>query len=257
MSIYQHFRPEERDFIDQVLGWKDYVESSYAPRLTDFLDPREQQIIKALIGTQSEVQLEFFGGYSDAERKRALLFLDYMEPGAGDFHLTLFELEYAKKFVTIEHRQVLGSLMSLGLKRGKFGDILVSDEQVQFVACQEVADYVKVQLDKVGNAGISLKELPLESAIAEKEEWNESAVTSSSLRLDTIVSTIYRISRQKSQLLVQQGRVKVNWKTSENPAFELAEGDIISIRGMGRTKIVTVEGKTKKDNWRIIAGRKK
>ena len=46
MSIYQHFRPEERGFIDQALNWKDFVENKYAPKLTDYLDPREQQILK-------------------------------------------------------------------------------------------------------------------------------------------------------------------------------------------------------------------
>ena len=50
MSIYQHFRPEEREFIDQVLNWKNLVENTYAPKLTDFLDPREQQILKRVDG---------------------------------------------------------------------------------------------------------------------------------------------------------------------------------------------------------------
>ena len=54
MSIYQHFRPEEREFIDQVLNWKEYVENNYAPKLTDFLDPREQQIVKMIIGQHME-----------------------------------------------------------------------------------------------------------------------------------------------------------------------------------------------------------
>ena len=105
MNIYQHFRPEEREFIDQVLGWKEYVEQTYAPKLTDFLDPREQQIIQTLIGNTQEVKVSLFGGTPGAERQRALVYPDYYEPEHDDFQLTLFELAYAKKFVTIEHRQ--------------------------------------------------------------------------------------------------------------------------------------------------------
>ncbi len=254
MNIYQHFRPEERDFIDQVIGWRDYVDQTYAPKLTDFLDPREQQIIKTIIG-ERDVKCKLFGGIETAERQRALLYPDYFEASQEEFQISLFELEYAKKFITIEHRQVLGSLMSLGLKRGKFGDILVMNDQVQFFAASEISDYVRLQLDSVGRAGISLKEIPLIDAIQPETNWREISTTASSLRLDTLMSAIYNISRQKSQIYIHQGVVKVNWTAIENPAFECGEGDIISVRGLGRAKIVTIEGKTKKDKWRVIAGR--
>ena len=62
MSIYQHFRPEEKEFIDQALNWIEQVKDSYAPKLTDFLDPRQQQIIASLLGHDDEVKIEFFGG---------------------------------------------------------------------------------------------------------------------------------------------------------------------------------------------------
>jgi RNA-binding protein YlmH len=132
MNIYQHFRPEERDYIDQVLNWKDYVETHYTPKLTDFLDPREQHILKMLIGEHGEVNYKFFGGSPEVERKRALIFPEYLTVNEEEFQISLFEILYPAKFVTIEHRQVLGTLMSLGLKRGKFGDILIMDDKCQF-----------------------------------------------------------------------------------------------------------------------------
>ena len=138
MSIYQHFRPEEKEFIDQVLNWRNQVESTYAGKLTDFLDPREQQIVKSLIGENAEIKYAFFGGYSGAERKRAFLYPDYHQIEEEDFQISLFEVEYAKKFVTIEHPQVLGSLMSLGLKRAKFGDILIQNDVVQLIVSKEI-----------------------------------------------------------------------------------------------------------------------
>lgn len=257
MNIYQHFRPEEREFIDQVINWKEYVEQSYAPKLTDFLDPREQQILATVIGKHPEVKWELFGGAPNAERKRALLFPEYMDAQLDDFQVRLFGIDYAKKFINIEHRQVLGSLMSLGLKRGKFGDILIDGETVQFFAGAEIADYIRLQLESIGRASISLTELPLEQAAAVDEDWNEINATVSSLRLDTVISSLYNLSRQKSQLLIQQGHVKVNWTGIENTAFECGEGDVISARGYGRAKIISIEGKTKKDKYRVIAGRKK
>ncbi|WP_079508363.1 YlmH family RNA-binding protein [Mesobacillus jeotgali] len=257
MSIYQHFRPEEREFIDQVINWKEYVEQNYAPKLTDFLDPREQQILSVVIGKHPDVKWELFGGAPGTERKRAFLFPEYLEVKQEDFQIKLFGIEYASKFVNIEHRQVLGSLMSLGLKRGKFGDILIDGDTVQFFAAEEIADYIRLQLESVGRASIKLTEQPLANALTIDEVWNEMNTTISSLRLDTVMSTLFNLSRQKSQLLIQHGHVKVNWTAIENTAFDCGEGDVISARGYGRAKIITIDGKTKKDKYRVIAGRKK
>lgn len=257
MSIYQHFRPEEKGFIDQVLNWKNSVEISYAPKLTDFLDPREQEIIRQLIGINSDVKLQIFGGFAQAERSRALLFPEYLQPEAEDFQITLFEVDYPNKFVKLEHPQVLGSLMSLGVKRMKYGDILFEGNRIQFFVTKDIENYISSQLESIGKAPVSLIKQPLESAIQPKEFWSELSVTATSLRLDTVASAIYNISRQKSQTLIQHGLVKVNWTLIDNPAFELRESDIISVRGYGRAKIIALDGKTKKDKWKITAGKQK
>jgi RNA-binding protein YlmH len=257
MNIYQHFRPEEREFIDQVLHWKDYVDSSYTAKLTDFLDPREQHILKVLIGENGNIKYQLFGGISASERKRALIMPDYLMPGEDEFQINLIEIDYPIKFVSIEHPQVLGSLMSLGLKRGKFGDILMKDGRVQFFAAAEIRDYIKNNLESIGKASIRLKEQSLDEAITTDDLWAEQVTTVSSLRLDTIISGVHNISRQKSQLFIQQGLVKVNWTSIENVSFECAEGDLLSVRGHGRVKILSIEGRTKKDKWRIVVGKQK
>ena len=257
MLIYQHFRPEERDFIDQVLNWKEYIENNYAPKLTDFLDPREQQIVKIIIGQHAGIKWQFFGGTEYTERKRALLYPDYYQVHVDDFKITLFKVEYPQKFMSITHPQVLGSLMSLGLKRAKFGDIILLGDQVQFFCSEEVGPFVTLELHSIGKANIQLIELPLLEALVCENVWNEQSLTVSSLRLDTMIPSIYQISRQKSQTLVKAGLVKVNWMSIENTSFECGEGDTLSVRGYGRAKIGLIEGKTKKDKWRISIGRQK
>lgn len=257
MNIYQHFRPEEREYIDRVMQWKDFVEQTYSPKLTDFLDPREQHILKVLIGSNVDVKWELFGGHLETERKRALLFPPYTEPKEDDFLIDLYEIEYASKFLKIEHPQVLGSLMSLGLTRSKFGDILIEDGRAQFFITHEVTDYVNVQLESIGRAKVSLKKVPLKESLTFAHPWIEDSITITSLRLDTVLSGIHNISRQKSQLLIQQSLAKVNWTTIENPSFDCAEGDLLSVRGYGRVKILSIEGKTKKDKWRITIGKQK
>ena len=257
MSIYQHFRPEEKEFIDQVINIRNYVENTYAPKLTDFLDPREQIILSQIIGNNQEVKFQLFGGYEQAERKRALIYPDYFQVKQEDFSLSLLEVNYPKKFVTIEHPNVLGSLMSLGLNRSKYGDIIIHNEDVQMIVEKEMEDYVRLQLDSIGKSKVTLTPQSFENIITHEEDWIEITTTTSSLRLDTIVSSIYNFSREKAKNYILQGLVKVNFALNENVAFLCEEGDVFSVRGEGRSTIKSIEGKTKKDKYRIVIGKLK
>ncbi|WP_338781819.1 RNA-binding protein [Metabacillus sp. FJAT-52054] len=256
-DLFQHFREDERDFIEKVIGWRDYVLSSYSPKLTDFLDPREQEIVRSLIGDQKEVKAAFQGGTSQSERKRALLYPEYLEPEHEDFALSLFQIGYPSKFITLEHRQVLGALMSIGLKRSKYGDILIEGENIQLVAAEEMDDFLRLQLNEIGKAKVELKKIDFSKAIIKYDEWSEFSSTVSSLRLDAVIAAIYGISRQKVQPLLQAGQVKVNWRTAEQGSMECQEGDRISVRGFGRSKVTEILGRTKKDKIRLLYGRQK
>ncbi|BCB03279.1 YlmH family RNA-binding protein [Bacillus sp. KH172YL63] len=251
-SLHQHFRPDEKEFVDAVLEWKMNVENQYAPKRTDFLDPRQQHIMKSIIGQQEDILLSFFP--EAGERKRALLYPSYFHPEEEDFGIKLFEIQYPSKFVTIEHRQVLGTLMSIGLKREKFGDIIAEDDAIQLMLAEEIADYVRMELTQIGRAKVSLKDLALNERLESQEQWQEKVTTVSSLRLDVVLASIYNDSRQKAQTLIKSSLVKVNWKTVESASFEVEEGDVISARGYGRSKLLSIEGRTKRDKWRISVG---
>ncbi len=257
MEIYQHFRKEEHAFIDKVLEWKRYVENQYSPKLTDFLDPREHDIVKQVIGKDGEVKVQSNGGSPQSERKRVLIYPSYYVPEEEDFQLSLYQIVYPSKFVTIEHRQVLGSFMSIGLKRSKYGDILINHDAIQIIIAKEMEDFIKMNLHSIGRATVSLKQLPLSNIIVSNEEWNEHSISFSSLRLDVIVSTVFQLSRQKAQAHIQNGLVKVNWKIVENPSFDCKESDLISVRGFGRCKLISSDGKTKKEKWRFVIGKQK
>ncbi|MET3698062.1 RNA-binding protein YlmH [Bacillus oleivorans] len=254
MSIYQHFRPEEKEWIDQILTWQKYVEDTYSYKRTDFLDPRQQSILQTIIGTKGTVQASLFGGKENTERKRAILYPDYFTPGPEDYEIVLWNIRYPKKFVTLEHREILGSLMGLGLKREKFGDILMDQTEgvVQFYACREISDYLKLNFDQIGRTKIEIEPIAMEQAIQKAEDGIEKQVTASSLRLDAILAQALPYSREKVQQWIQQGKVKVNFKVVEQTSFECQQGDICSIRGYGRIMIKSIEGQTKKMKWKCI-----
>ncbi|WAA10648.1 RNA-binding protein [Fervidibacillus albus] len=255
MTIYEHFRPEEREIIDTVFNWCHYVETYYSPKLTDFLNPRQQFITRSIIGSDRAYKVAFFGGLDSSENKRALIYPDYFTPELDNFQISLFDIAYPEKFAKLTHRQILGSLMGLGLKREKFGDILINHDYAQFFAAKEIAEYIRLHFHSVGKVSVSIKELPLTMAKPFCENWMEMNVTVPSLRIDAVVAQSGKQSRQRVQKWIEQGLVKVNWALIENPAFSVREGDVISVRGLGRFKVMSVEGKTKRDKWRLTVGK--
>lgn len=251
MDVYQHFRKEEQSFIDLVLSWKDEVMTMYKRRLTEFLNPREQFIVTSLIGNQEDLQLKSFGGHDTSERRRMILAPFYEEIKEEDFDVVLLEATYPSKFVTLEHRDVLGAFMSLGIKREKLGDLVVTDGKIQFLISKEIATYVRMNLTGIKKAKVQFEEVSIGELMPAQYEWLESVGTVSSLRLDAVMKEIYNLSRQKASLHIEKGLVKVNFRTVEDGSFVLQQGDMISIRGKGRSQLVAVDGKTKKEKWRI------
>ncbi|MEC0283075.1 YlmH family RNA-binding protein [Terribacillus saccharophilus] len=251
MSIYQHYREEERPFIDQILSWMEQVERQYQPRVTDFLDPREQLIFRQLLSGQTELQWSLSGGTEKAERKRGIIAPLYDSITPGEFSIELLEATYPDKFVTLEHRDVMGSFLSLGIDRKKLGDISVGEGVIQLFTTSDITTYIRANLVEVKRAKVTWESVDLNRFRPEEVEWVTSETTVSSLRLDAIIKELYRMSRQQAAEHIQKGLVKVNFKTVEDVSFQLAEGDLLSLRGMGRGKLAEVKGTTKKDKQRI------
>ncbi|MGG0667105.1 RNA-binding protein [Lederbergia citrisecunda] len=254
-SIIQHFRKDEQPFIETVIGWTREVEDTYSPKLTGFLDPRQIFILSSIVKS-SDLQFGVHGAFQEPERQRALIYPDYYEPTEEDFQVTVFAVRYPAKFMTLEHRDILGSLMALGIDRSKFGDIRLEEDVVQFAAAEEMKDYLTANLTSIGKSKIRVEELgSSDELIVMAESWKEELYTISSLRLDSLVASLVNCPRQKAVSLIQNDKVKVNHVVRDQQAFEVNESDILSIRGSGRFKIMSIEGRTRKDKIRLLIGR--
>ncbi|WP_404452521.1 RNA-binding protein [Virgibacillus necropolis] len=258
MDIYQHFRKEEHPFIDRVLSWKEQVERSYQSILTDFLDPREQQIITMLIDTNgSDLTMQLFGGGTYSERKRAIIAPNYEGIIQEDFGVTILQGTYHEKFISLSHGDVMGSFLSLGLERKKLGDIVVKDGLIQILVADDICTYVLANLTTIKKATIKLVTKPV-SALVEKElNWVEEDKLVSSMRLDTIIKEIYSISRQSAVDSITKKLVKVNYRIVDDRSFSVQVNDLISFKGKGRSKVDRINGKTKKEKWKITIAKLK
>lgn len=254
VNVLQHFRKDEQPFVEQVNDWITQVDQNYTPVLTNFLDPRQAFIVQTLVGQNGTVLMDRFGGYDHVERVRTMLYPDYYQVQNDDFELTLVQINYPVKFSKLSHGQILGSLMGIGLKREFFGDIITDGVNWQFFIQKDKFNYLQVQLDRVGSVKITLSEIPFTKKNESKDLWKTDQITASSLRLDTVISSVFKVSRQQSKVLIETNKVKVNWVVVNKLDFMLEQFDVISVRGFGRLQVQKIMGKTKKDKMRLEVG---
>ena len=150
----------------------------------------------------------------------------------------------------ISHRDVLGTLMSLQLKREAIGDILIDHGRAVFFVSKTVAPPILQEIKLIGGVGVSLKEhLPNYLPLQKRTEERRGIV--SSMRLDCVVALFVAAGRQQAQKMILSGQVQKNAQTIENLSALVLTGDKISIRGYGKYEVEEVGSPTKKDRLHI------
>lgn len=247
-------KQEDRLFLSKII---DKAARSYRSKevtYSDFLDPSQQHILEMAMDLQDEVTYELDGGYEGAER--AVAFFYPIEPYFFEIENPIKVLNVKVKISdTLSHRDYLGSLMGMGIKREKVGDILVSADGCNIFALRDVSDYIIYNLVKVGRTKTSVEYTDPDLLEAPKKETKTIKTTVASMRLDCIVSAGYGISRSRAAELIKSERVNRNWETAADISSIVKSGDTISVRGRGRL-IVESEGYiTKKRRIAVVLNR--
>lgn len=254
-QIYAHFHPDESRFVDKAAEWVERAEQ-HSVKLTDFLDPRQAFILSTLVNRSSDVQVRFEGGHPGAERRRAFVAPDYRVLDDEDMGISLIEVtSNDDKLTDLDHGDYMGAILGLGIKRDKIGDIYPSMSGCHFLVATEIADYMRLNLNQVHRVHVQTELLPLSRLQAADTKLEEMNLSVASLRLDGIVSDVYRLSRAKVLIPIKAGRCKVNWKQEEDPSMPLKQGDVISMQGFGRFKVLEIDGVTKKGRYRLKIGK--
>jgi len=220
------------------------------PKFLGFLS-REEAIFTEKILSKTDVDFAFDGGYSDAERVFLGCFPDYTQEYV--FPIMAVTFVYRKTDV-LHHRDFLGSLMGLGLKREAVGDILIEEGRAVAFVSDEVAGYITSQLEKVGRTGVKIT-LGCDSLLPQKDSMTEHSVTVASERLDCVVSALAGVSRSVAGQLISQGLVSINSVVCEKATKTVSDADAVTIRGKGKFIIDGIDGRTRKN--RIILKFKK
>ena len=222
---------------------------------TGFLTPRELQMCRYLFGDLPG--LTAFGGYDGAERQLLVYLPDYLDGSAlqeedgpvNCIHGTFHESE------TVSHRDLLGALMGAGIGRETVGDILVGNGCCDFFVTAEIAAYVEQNFDSAGRTRLRLERIGLAEVSVPEAETKEIKDTLASLRLDSVISSGFRIGRSSASDYVSAGRVAIDGLPCEKPDKAITEGTTISVRGLGKIKLTTVNGQTKKGRISVVIHR--
>ena len=243
-------KDEDKFLIAKILDKIKFAENRNRFEETEFLDLREQQLIIDILEKRKYTKYKLYGGYEDAERKILVAFKD-------DFNID-FNIDY-NQFITIvriilpnnllgqyEHKNYLGAVMKLGIKREKIGDILVRQDGADILVKKDISEYIVSNLKgltRFQKASFELKTLEDLKYIKPKKELIK--INIPSMRLDCIVGELARCSRTDAIKYLNEERIFVNFRQELRPSKLLEEGDYITVRGKGRFKINKILGNTR------------
>lgn len=225
------------------------------PANTCFLSPRELEMARYLFGDVPG--LYAFGGYADAERKMLIYLPEYLEEDAlydSDSPCVCLRASFYQAD-SPSHRDFLGALMGAGIGRETVGDICVGKSQCDFFVTAEMAPHLLQSFTSAGRAKLHLSQIPLTQAQIPEPEVREIKDTLASLRLDSVISSGFRIGRSLASQYISAGKASIDGLPCEKPDKPVAQGSRVSVRGLGKIRLVQINGKTKKDRISVVIHR--
>lgn len=244
-----HISTENKEIARRVIDLCEIVSRTKSTECTDFYNPFEVKELTSLINTYDTISFSLIGN-EDSESKAILIYPEYMDEVNPADYVSLVKID--KKDYDIAHKDVLGSLLSLGIKREKLGDIIINDEAIYFYIRNEILDYVLLNLEKIKNYGVELEVIDLATPISRDVDYEEKLITCASARLDLVLANVYNLSRSDAKNAIEAGLVKVNYKVTYKISETLEVGDMVSMRRRGRFIVGDYLGLSKKDKLKLI-----
>ena len=223
------------------------------PAWTKFLTPRERDLADKLLPLLGNPTHVYLGGHEEAERVVLYFLPDWLEtPSEDDFPISCVRCTYPLEYGTIGHRDILGSLMGLGIERETLGDIYPSSGSADIVVLQDILPYVMQNFFSAGKVHFQLREIGFHEMIIPERKTSTVRDTVASVRLDSIVSSAFGMAREKAAALIKSGRVQIDHLDCLKPDRAVQEGAVITARGFGKAVLTEVGGLSKKGRTGVV-----
>lgn len=227
---------------------------------TNFMSVEQISDVKTIERQFSEyVMTYYYGGYVGAERVIAL----FVPKFYGEINIENYLIENEEenplcvlrlkkdKFTALSHRDYLGAIMGLGIRREMIGDIIVSDRGADVFCLKSIAPYISQNLKKSGRGSVDSEILPVNEYKSGNEKTEIKFYSVASLRLDNIVSNAFNLSRASACEMIKSGIVYVNSSQCMKNDLTVKEKDKIVLRGKGKVVLEEIIGESKKGRVHI------
>lgn len=215
---------------------------------TNFLDIYQQsKAIQYL--SKHHIKFELYGGFEDCERRTVIFLPDYAD---ADFLRTFDDMPIVPvridkdNFSTLSHRDYLGAIMGLGIKREMLGDILIDGKGCTTAAIKSVAKYLCENLISVGRGTVHTHILDSFESVKSEEKYELKRCFVSSMRADAVVSSCFSFSRSEAVRRITAGEVYINGVQIIKVDFKVPFSSKVVVRGKGKVLIIEDDGVTKK-----------
>lgn len=222
---------------------------SWSAVTTDFLDPLSWQLA-GQAAQEEGADLALWGGYPEAER-RVAGFRAQDDGTDLEWPILPLTLTWDTRYGRLGHRDLLGALLGLGIQRAGLGDILLEEGRAVAFVHSSVADLIQLELKRAGRATIRVEKTSTNKVQLPHEEWVNLSATVATPRLDAILASGFHLSRSEAQRVVKSGLVRVNFAEETRTDRKVEAGDLISLRGAGRLRMLTLGDATRKGRYHI------
>ena len=214
------------------------------PSFVGFLDERQAMLAAAAAGRAKDVSFAMQGGYEGAGRVLFGAFPPFFQQEEEAFPLEAVTVRF-RAGAQLSHRDLLGSLMSLGVTRDVIGDLLVEEGRAVFFARKEMVPFFVDELKKVGGEGVHVS-AGAESPLPDGAKFAEFSATIASPRLDCVVAALCSCSRGTAVEMIEKGLVSLDFAECTSVPREVEEEDKITVRGKGKFIVDQIGPQTKK-----------
>ncbi len=218
---------------------------SYEIFTNEFYTPNIWSKIKKM-SSKFSINVETWGGFEEAERR----IIGFNLEDKSHYPISIIEIVNKSKFILLEHKDYLGAIMSLGIKRNKLGDLVVNENRCFAAVFQDIADYICMNLSSIGKCPCEVVVVnDFYSLPAAKFEKLVTIV--SSVRLDCVIAGLCNLSRSKAEQVIKSGKVLLDYSEALEKNKEVSFGNVITIRGYGKYKVGEILGNTAKGRIKI------
>ena len=247
---------EDRFLVAKLLDKIEFVAKRNSVEYTDFLDIRQSKMLEKVMKELKLNNYLLYGGYSEAERNVLVIFPakleDVFKQGQFDYNsiVEVIRIKLPNELKGMySHRDYLGAVIKIGMKREKVGDIITNNNGADLIVLEESTKYILEGLKGLTRFSKSeFEEVKIEELNIAEPKIQRLEIIVPSMRIDSIVSEAIRISRSKASDMIKEERVFINNELITKGAKEAKEGDKVTVRGKGRFKVGNVINTTKKGN---------